>query len=185
MSQQHENPEEDSDLQDLEAKLARLSPAGPSAAFSRRTGRKLDDLERSRLENRIVWVRFAPVAAAACIVLTATFLLRNQLVEQQRVGAHANSNDFEIVPTRSHEPAPVLNDNVSRPTGSFLPVSQGNELRGIENGGIIGSNPDGLLERQLWLQFDNTQHYYDPVTDTHVRIRIPQQGYLRFPVPID
>ncbi|NOX99005.1 MAG: hypothetical protein GXP30_04605 [Verrucomicrobia bacterium] len=90
---------EDEELRDLEEKLGRLKPRGMDESYADELTESLDR-ERNELTERrndesypsnVLWVRFAPVAAAAGVVLLGTFFLR---YESQMGDMQAQRNDL-------------------------------------------------------------------------------------------
>lgn len=193
MSQQDDSLEEDSDFQELEQKLSGLKPLAPSEAFTARVGQRLDAMDQARVEDKIVWMRFAPVAAAACVVLTSAFLFRDHLLQQQRIaGAEENSDPgvAATTPATASQPAPVLNDNAtielpfSEPDGRFLPVSEGTFLHDAHDAGIE-IDDRGQAVRRWEIELENTQHLFDPKTNTTIRFFSPQKELILVPVETD
>ena len=190
MSQQDEPLEEDSDFQELEQKLSGLKPLAPSEAFTARMGQRLDVMEQARAEDKIVWMRFAPVAAAACVVLTSAFLFRDHLLQQQQAAGPKDNSDPSTTTAAASQPAPVLNDNApvdlpfSQPNGRFQPVSEGTFLHGARDAGIEVDD-DGQAVRKWQIELENTQHLFDPETNTNIHFFSPQEELILVPVETD
>lgn len=79
---------DDEELRGLEEKLSRLKPRDLDERYLRQLKRSLvnpSDEEAGALQDEVVyptnvvWMRFAPVAAAAAVVLLGTFLIRNEI----------------------------------------------------------------------------------------------------------
>ena len=188
MSQQDDLPEDDSDFQELEKKLLGLKPQAPSENFSRRMGHRLEALERNQAEDKVVWVRFAPVAAAACVVLTSAFLFRDHLLEQQKVAETGKGNEIDsaTVPVVAPPaPAPVFNDASPAPVRGFQPVSEATIFQGATDAGIIRVGGGDEAVRRVRLQGENARHLYDPSTETNLRIFSPVEEDILVPVETD
>ena len=91
--------DENQNFDELEEQLARLMPQGPEPSYLRALGRHLDSLEEERRESeakKIVWVRFAPLAAAACIALGLTIFIQTG-DESVEAGAVASVGEFDTM----------------------------------------------------------------------------------------
>lgn len=192
MSQQDESLEEDSDFQELEQKLAGLKPLPPSEAFSRRLGNRLDAIASTRTEDKIVWMRFAPVAAAACVILTSAFLYRDHLLQQQQVAETEGADFISIAGEDFPEPAPVLNDNattirppISPVNGRIVPASEGIFPRGEQDSGITGFDENGLLRRNAEIEFTYPPFFFGIEPETGLRYLIGPDEFMVVPVVAD
>ena len=185
---------------DLESQLRRLSPAPPSAAVERRLGRELDALTENRRQNRVIWMRFAPLAAAACVVLTGAWILQGHLgrqaMEQARAEANSSATAAESLVENSEPsspaPVPASRKFVSPPalpssgvsSDRLVPVSSQQYLRQASQGGVVelsGQTP----ARELKLEYDDAWHWHDPETGTNVRVFRPREEVLLVPIETD
>lgn len=183
-------PQPPNDFEDLESRLRRLSPAPPRAAFERRLGRELDSLSRNRQENRIVWLRFAPLAAAACLVLAGSWLLQRQLAHS----VPAVPSGAPVITADSAPPAPPTEAERSFvspppissgiPADRFVPVSSQQVLRETRQGGVVELS-DQLPARELRLEYDDAWHWHDPETQTNIRVIRPREEVLLVPIEVD
>ncbi len=182
---------------DLESRLRRLSPAPPSASLERRLGRELDALSENRRQDNLVWMRFAPLAAAACLVLAGAWLLQRQLVLQGAArdgdtvaetaptaapAASKNAAPVAAEPRRFVSPPPLEASGI--PADRLVPVSSQQILREASPGGVI-ELPDQAPARELRLEYDDAWHWHDPETGTNVRVFRPREEVLLVPVETD
>ncbi|MCB1090701.1 MAG: hypothetical protein KDL87_04175 [Verrucomicrobiae bacterium] len=203
----HEEPQ---DFGDLENQLSRLIPAAPSAAAQRRIGRQLDQLEQHRRERRQMWWRFAPVAAAACLVLGGVAFLQQQMSRPQVAGDPAASSSLAsdasssqkvpaAVPEFSGSAMPIsVGGNVATspefaspppivtgiPADHFLPVSSQEFIRDAKEGRVIELSDD-LRAREIHVEYDNAWHWHDPDTQTNIRIYRPREETFLVPIETD
>lgn len=214
--QQPDSPEPrnsgDDALSELESKLrSRLTPQAPNEAFLRDLGRRLDRAARDRRENRVVWVRFAPVAAAACVAVAGLFALQSRVTDSMiRRDAAEKSADLVAreAGATSEGPAPVIFDQSPTaidvpepstflvPTGGgsgtvipfpssgagLVPVSSQGFLREARDGGIVTESEGGNPVREWQLEYEDAWHWVDPETETNIRIFRPREETIRVPV---
>lgn len=125
--------EDEQNFDELEEQLARLMPQGPEPSYLRALGRHLDGLEEERRESeakKIVWVRFAPLAAAACVALGVTLFVQMK---------DDTSNGAAIAST---EVAPV--SEIAAPAGDLL-VPEFPSLQ-LTNSSYLGGSPEGFVQ---------------------------------------
>ncbi|MCB1232069.1 MAG: hypothetical protein KDN19_17505 [Verrucomicrobiae bacterium] len=186
--------QEPNPLEDLEASLRKLTPAPPSASFEHRLGRELDQLTEDRRENRIIWVRFAPLAAAACLVLAGAWLFQRQLAQSSTASSSGNGQQVaaETAPeTTPPAPAPSQRfvsppplDSSSVPGDRLVPVSSQQILRQASQGDVV-ELPDQMPARELRLEYDDAWHWHDPETGTNIRVFRPREETLLVPIETD
>ncbi len=143
---------EDEEFERLEEKLGRLTPKGMDEAYllhltqTVRTPQEIAGVQQSAqaYPSNVLWMRFAPVAAAAGVVLLGTFFLRYEsrmegLQAQQDETATAPKmilNDEAIIPA----PAVVLNDAI---------ISDNNTLAVSNNSTLaVLSSPSAEISKQ-------------------------------------
>jgi len=180
--------------EDLERRLASLIPAAPRGGTQRRLGRELENLAETRSENRQIWMRFAPLAAAACVMLAGAWMVQRQLA-----GDHAQTETEAEVATVDAKPEasaaepepepgtvfvspPPISSGI--PADRFVPVSTQEILRQASPGGVVELS-DEVSARELRLQYDQAWHWRDPKTRTNVRIFRPHEEILLVPIETD
>ena len=191
------SPQEPNEFEELEQQLRSLTPAPPKAHVERQIGRELDLLADHRRENRIVWIRFAPLAAAACLVLAGAGWFQHQLATTPVISASsadsAKSNIAQSA-TLSEEPAAAVSSSrpfVSPPPIStgipaerFVPVSSQEYFRQASEGSVVELSGK-VPARELRVEYDDAWHWHDPETQTNVRIFRPREEILLVPVTTD
>ena len=178
------------EFEDLESRLRRLSPAPPREDFERRLGRKLDTLSQNRQENQIVWMRFAPLAAAACLVLAGAWMIQRQLnsnlVSRPADSVAENADPAAVTPTTETERVFVSPPPISSgiPADRFVPVSSQQHLRQALQGDVV-ETPQSIPAREMKLEYDDSWHWLDPETQTNVRVFRPREEVVLVPIETD
>lgn len=186
MKRPEPSPEDSPDFADLERRLARLTPAAPSPLAERRFLRHLDELSIARREARQRWWRFAPVAAAACLVLLGVAVVRPRLAEPAartvtEAPAAPAATDPRNRPADPGTPPPVV---TGIPADHFLPVSAQEFLRETTPGGIVEGSDRRPL-REIRVEYDKAWHWHDPATQTNIRIFSPREEVILVPIETD
>ncbi len=181
MSDHPEPPDPDS-LADLEARLLRLNPAPPAGSFERRLGRQLDTRDQGRRDHQRLWMRFAPVAAAACIVLAGSWMLQRQLARTTLV--QQTSTPPETAPAAADARHFVSPPAADSPMDRLVPVSSQQYLRHASPGSVVELGED-LPAREVRLEYDDAWHWHDPATGTNIRVFQPREEVILVPVEID
>ena len=152
----------------------------------KRVGRQLDARELDRAERKIVWMRFAPVAAAACLVLAISFTMREYYRNQAALVTDGADDESENgPPAMTSSPPRVTAPRVTEVQGGqFVPVSEGNYFRGAAGGAVVGDE-NGKPVRQWRLEFEDAWHWHDPESETNVRIFRPREEIIQVPVETD
>ncbi|HRX52900.1 MAG TPA: hypothetical protein P5016_00245 [Verrucomicrobiales bacterium] len=186
-------PETPADLRDLESKLSQLRPAPLSGSLLRHLSESLSE-SHSTVESpvfrlvapesdasgdtdRIIWLRFLPVAAAACAAIAVLLLSRATPEAPARVVQNAPISAES--PAATPSPAPPA---AAPWTGSgFQPVSMQQHVQSANDHGILELRDKGPV-REIHLQIEETQQWADPETSTQIRIIQPRQEILYVPV---
>lgn len=185
----HPDPSDPDSLADLEARLRRLNPAPPAASCERRLARLLDVRTEDRRESRLLWMRFAPLAAAACVVLAGSWILQRQLARIATAQQGAPPATTAAVPGDDRDATPVPRHFVSPPVGDtpmdrLVPVSSQQYLRHASAGAVVELSDD-LPARELRLEYDDAWHWHDPATGTNLRVFQPREEVILVPVETD
>lgn len=179
----------DSDNSDLEKRLGRLRPRGLDDAFQARLSRRMMLADGQREQQRILWMRFAPVAGLSLAMLVVAMGVRAQLRQTSAGSGEAPPAVAAVLP--GGDPLETSGGAGLRPPqqrdgggGEFIPVSHENFLKGARDDGIIDTGTP-VPARRLRLEFEDAWHWHDPETQTNIRVFRPREEYIMVPVETD
>ncbi len=181
---------EDAEQKALESALSRLKPNAPDDAFVEALAEKLEEPKEVQPEtvprNKIVYLKLAPLALAACLMLAATIALRYQWTQSSPAATGAVGSDLTEaeVPKATLAPAPegtlLPASSTSHIQGGLVPVSMDKTVESALDQGII--SPDGQVPlRQIDLRIQHSLRLYDEDTQTDIHVQYPEEETILVP----